>query len=37
MILSFSGGKSKEEREEEKIPQLWNGEATSIKSDVFFF
>lgn len=37
LILFFSGGKSKEEREEEKIPQLWNGEATSIKSDALFF
>lgn len=32
-LVFFLGSKSKEEREEEKIPQLWNGEEIIIRSD----
>ncbi len=34
---SVLGYKSKEEGEEEKVPQLWNGEEMSIESDVSCF
>lgn len=32
--MSFLGGKSKEERKEKKIPQLWDGEDIFVRSEM---